>query len=216
MSPQPSNRDVLVEGALRCLQRLPPDRITSRAIATEAGANPASIAYHFGSKDDLLTEAAILGLDRWLETILDRLASQVDEEAPATLPVVAREVEATQDTHRDVIVHYVLAVARSTHDARIRHRLVEGYRRARPAVASILGLEQGQAGQDAAGLLLAMFHGVMIQRMLDDTLMVPGERMTAALERLGQLLQQEPAAGSPQGGSHGGRTRTGGRAQPSS
>jgi AcrR family transcriptional regulator len=66
VSPQRSNRDALLEGALRCLERLPPERITARTIAAESGANPASIAYHFGSKDNLITEAAITGLDRWL------------------------------------------------------------------------------------------------------------------------------------------------------
>lgn len=80
----------------------------------------------------------------------------------------------------------------------------------------MLGLEDDRAGQDAAGLLLAMFHGVMIQGLLDDTPTLPGERMTLAPARLGALLQQEPAGGSPQGGSHGGGARGGGRAQPGS
>src|ERR687894_2566488 len=78
MSPQPSNRGALLEGALRCLERLPPERITARAIAEESGANLASIAYHFESKDNLVTEAVIEGLDRWLADVaagLDDLAS---------------------------------------------------------------------------------------------------------------------------------------------
>src|SRR5919106_6153791 len=57
VSPQRSNRSRLVEGTLRCLERLPPERITARAIAKESGANLASITYHFGSKDALVTEA---------------------------------------------------------------------------------------------------------------------------------------------------------------
>ena len=49
MSPQRSNRQVLLEGALRCVERLPAERITARVIADESGANAASIVYHFGS-----------------------------------------------------------------------------------------------------------------------------------------------------------------------
>lgn len=64
VSPQRSNRDQLVDGALRCLERLPADRVTARVIAYESGANLASIGYHFGSKDDLVTAAVIEGLDR--------------------------------------------------------------------------------------------------------------------------------------------------------
>ena len=73
MSPQRSNRSQLLEGTLRCLERLPPERVTARAIAAESGANIASIAYHFGSKDELVTEAVIAGLDRWLEEIAGAL-----------------------------------------------------------------------------------------------------------------------------------------------
>lgn len=188
MSPQRSNRDVLIEGALRCLERLPPDRITSRAIAQEAGANPASIAYHFGSKDELVTEAAVLGLDRWLEFVLDLLAPVAVGEPHARLEAVARAVEATQESRRGVLVNYVLAVALAIHDARVRRRLVEGYQRALPAVASMLGLEPDQPGQDAAGLMLAMFHGLMIQGLLDRDLTVSGDRMFVALARVRKLL----------------------------
>jgi len=69
VSPQRSNRRQLIEGTLRCIERLPSERITTRAIAEESDANVASIAYHFGSKDDLVTEAVVEGLDRWLEEI---------------------------------------------------------------------------------------------------------------------------------------------------
>jgi DNA-binding transcriptional regulator YbjK len=61
LSPQRSNREQLLDGALCCLERLPAERITARAIAEESGANLASIAYHFGSKDGLVTAAVIEG-----------------------------------------------------------------------------------------------------------------------------------------------------------
>src|SRR5918998_3796612 len=83
MSPQRSNRANLIEGTLRCLERLPPERVTARAIAAESGANLASISYHFGSKDELVTEAVIAGLDRWLAEIarrLDELGARAPEE----------------------------------------------------------------------------------------------------------------------------------------
>jgi hypothetical protein len=44
MSPQRSNRARLIEGTLRCLERLPHERITARVIAAESGANLASIS----------------------------------------------------------------------------------------------------------------------------------------------------------------------------
>lgn len=82
MSPQRSNRSNLVEGTLRCLERLPPERVTAREIAKESRANLASIAYHFGTKDDLVTEAAIAGLDRWLDEIAAGLGD-LESQKPA-------------------------------------------------------------------------------------------------------------------------------------
>lgn len=99
MSPQRSNRANLLEGTLRCLERLPPERVTARAIAEESGANLASITYHFGSKDKLVTEAAITGLDRWLEEIDDRLGKLAEQEPTARFRRALEVVETTRRRH---------------------------------------------------------------------------------------------------------------------
>src|SRR5918997_6511709 len=97
--PQRSNRSQLIEGALRCLERLPPERVTARAIAEQSGANVASIVYHFGSKDNLVTEAVIEGLDRWLVEITAALA-ELDRPDPADRYRRAGEViEASRQRH---------------------------------------------------------------------------------------------------------------------
>src|SRR5713226_5032637 len=57
---QPSHRDQLVKGAIKCLQTKGYARTTARDIAAASGANLASIGYHFGSKEALLNEAMIL------------------------------------------------------------------------------------------------------------------------------------------------------------
>jgi len=118
---QPSNRGKLLDATLRCFDRLPLDRITVRAIAAEAGANPASIIYHFGSRDALLSAAAVEGLDRWLVELASELGSISGDDT---------------------------------------------------------------AGADAAGLLLAMFHGMLVQTMLDDRLAIDGARLEAGLARM--------------------------------
>src|ERR687896_474154 len=111
MSPQPSNRAVLLEGALRCLERLPPERITARAIAAESGANLASIAYHFGSKDRLVTEAVIEGLDRWLAEI-ERGMGGIAGGRPAERLRRALEVmEATRRDHTGLARAFLTAFA---------------------------------------------------------------------------------------------------------
>ena len=170
MSPQHSNRQVLLDGTLRCLERLPPERVTARAIAAESGANLASIAYHFGSKDELVTAAVIEGLDRWLAAVEEQLAGLPDGRIDRAAEVL--DISA----HRALAGHFVGALARAQHEPAVRERLADGFARARPAVARVLGVDA-----DTGALALAMFHGLLLQALLGAP--IEGERLRAALER---------------------------------
>lgn len=185
---QPSNREKLLEATLRCFDQLPLDKITVRAIATEAAANPASVIYHFGSRDALLSAAAVEGLDRWLAELAAELqsVSADDPGAHAGPPLmqVAAMVAATRTARAPLTRAYVTAVAMSLHDAAVRRTLAGGFRRARPALATVLGLGDDLTGHDAAGLLLAMFHGMLVQTVLDDDLAIDGPRLDAGLARV--------------------------------
>ncbi|MFI6484461.1 TetR/AcrR family transcriptional regulator [Nonomuraea sp. NPDC050663] len=185
MSPQRSNRLALIEGALRCLERLPPERITARVIAEESGANAASISYHFGSKDDLITEAVILGLDRWLSRIAAELTA-VSE--PDRLRQAGDLLEMSR--HSGLAAHLLTSLAKAQHDERVRGLLAEGFARTRPALAAVLGLGDDLAGHDAAGLVLAMFNGLLFQSLLDPALAPEGARMRQAQARLRTALPQ--------------------------
>jgi AcrR family transcriptional regulator len=188
VSPQHSNRANLIAGTLRCLERLPPERITARAIAKESGANLASIAYHFGSKDDLVTEAAIEGLDRWLVEI-DAGLDDLPERAPtARFRRAFDAVETSRRCHTGLARNYVAALAKGQHDPRLRETLAEGFRHSRPNVAAVLGLGDDQAGLDAAGLVLSLFHGLLLQVLLDPALAIEGKRMERAQTRLLRVL----------------------------
>jgi len=189
VSPQHSNRSRLIDGTLRCLERLPPERITARAIAAESGANLASITYHFGSKDNLVTEAVIEGLDRWLADIASGLDDLPSHAPPARFRRAAEVIETGRQRHTGLAKNFVGALAKARHDPRIRKMLAAGFRRSRPKVASVLGLGSDQAGEDAGGLVLALFYGLLLQVLLDPALAVDGDRMKRAQARLRRVLQ---------------------------
>jgi AcrR family transcriptional regulator len=191
VSPQPSNRSHLIEGTLRCLERLPPEQVTARAIAAESGANLASISYHFGSKDNLVTTAVIEGLDRWLEDIARGMEDLGQLPPPLRFRRAAEVVESTRLRHTGLARNFLGALAKAQHDARVRELLVEGFRRSRVNVADVLGLGSDQAGIDAGGLVLALFNGVLFQALLDDDLAIEGERMVRAQARLGTVLPDQ-------------------------
>jgi AcrR family transcriptional regulator len=188
MSPQRSNRAKLIDGTLRCLEQLPLERVTARAITEESGANLASISYHFGSKDALVTEAVIEGLDRWLAEISAALG-ELGEQDPAQRYARANEAIATsRRRHAGLARNFIGALAKAQHDQRIRQLLADGFRRTRPEVAELLGLGADQAGEDAAGLTLALFNGLLFQALLDPDLAIEGDRMQRAQRRLRLVL----------------------------
>jgi AcrR family transcriptional regulator len=184
VSPQRSNRSQLIEGTLRCLERLPPEQVTAREITAESGANLASIAYHFGSKDDLVTTAVIEGLDRWLAEVDRALAAVPDRRFLRAAEVI----EHTRRRHEGLARHFLGALARTQHDARVRELLTEGFRHTRPNLAAVLGLGDDQAGLDAAGLVHSMFVGLLFQQLLDPELGIEGDRLEDAAVRLSRVL----------------------------
>jgi AcrR family transcriptional regulator len=193
LSPQRSNRSNLLEGTIRCLERLPPERVTARAIAEESGANIASITYHFGSKDDLVTEAVVAGLDRWLAEIADALGDLERFKPSERLRRAYAAVDATRRRHSGLARNFMGALARAQHDDRIRATLAEGFRRTRPRVASLLGLGTDQGGEDAAGLVHSIFTGLLFQELLDPSLAIEGKRMEHAQARLRTILPASPS-----------------------
>lgn len=191
MSPQRSNRSNLIEGTLRCLERLPPERITARVIAEESGANLASITYHFGSKDNLVTEAVIEGLDRWLADVASGLDDLPSQEPVARFRRAFEVVTTSRERNTGLAKNFISALAKAQHDARIRELLAAGFRRTRPNVAGLLGLGDDQAGRDAAGLVLALFNGLLFQVLLDPVLAIDGDRMEQAQTRLLRVLPDQ-------------------------
>jgi hypothetical protein len=70
----------------------------------------------------------------------------------------------------------------------VRAALAEGFRRTRPRVASLLGLGEDQAGEDAAALVHSIFTGLLFQALLDPDLAIEGPRMSRAQARLRTVL----------------------------
>jgi AcrR family transcriptional regulator len=192
LSPQRSNRSNLIDGTLRCLERLPPERITARAIAQESGANLASIAYHFGSKDSLVTEAVVEGLDRWLDEITTALGDLASEEPAARYKRAGEVIETSRRRHTGLARNFIGALAKAQHDGRVRETLAAGFSRTRPAVAALLGLGTDQAGEDAGGLVLALFNGLLFQTLLDPALAIEGGRLKRAQVRFLRVLPERP------------------------
>ncbi|MGZ8808624.1 MAG: hypothetical protein ACXWZ0_16815, partial [Mycobacterium sp.] len=124
------------------------------------------------------------GLDRWLVEI-ERALGNIEPASPAERFRKANAVvEQMRQNHGGLGRSFVAALAMAQHDPVVRDQLAEGFRRTRPAVARLFGLGDDRAGNDAAGLALAMFYGQLLQVQADADLAVTGARFDRALRRL--------------------------------
>lgn len=125
------HREQLLEGAKRCLYERGYARTTARDIVTASGTNLASIGYHFGSKDALLTAAMIEAMNEWgdeLERaiVVDPGASPLDRLAA----VWAGAAESVAN-HRPLWAASIDLLTQIDHQPELRERLaaaIEGGR----------------------------------------------------------------------------------------
>jgi AcrR family transcriptional regulator len=183
MSPQVSNRQALLEGALRCIEQNGYGDLSTRDIARAANANVASIAYHFGSKDALMAEALAEGFRRWLAEFAAEVArTGATDDEETLIQSAVRALGQSMDSHRGMAQAFIAALSRAPHDEHLRDILGASYRESRTGLAALLGLSEDKHGQLQAGVLIAIFDGLLIQWLIDP------EQGTRDLAQLPTLL----------------------------
>jgi AcrR family transcriptional regulator len=187
MSPQHSNREILIDGALRCIEEKPSGSITARDISAASGANLASIVYHFGSKEALIAHAMEEGFNRW-QAELAAAMGDVGSDTPAErMGKVVGYLQIEAKRHQGLTNAFLAALARAPHDSELRGVLARAYAASRKSVAALLGLGEGPAAIDAAALLLATFDGLLLQALMDEARPVEAAAIWRGMKRLSEL-----------------------------
>jgi len=142
-----ATRAKLLQGTLACLRSRGMAGTTSRDIAAAAGVNVAAITYHYGSKDELVSQALLQAVRAWLEPARQVLARAG---APAAIAVEAIELlRRSFDEASELLPAYFEALLQAPRRASLRQ-----------GVEQLLGelrvlLRAGMQRQQAAGLLPA-------------------------------------------------------------
>jgi AcrR family transcriptional regulator len=200
--PQLSHREQLLQGALVCLQEKGYARTTARDIAAAAGANLASIGYHFGSKEGLLNEAVAYSCEEWTRAIGEAAFAAPDA---SPLERLGRSWEAmlgSFEKHRLLLVAFVEAMAQVERSDELRARMAALYRDVRDAVANMvrasLGNEAVEMGADprvVASFLIAVCDGLVLQWLLDPAETPDAEQLNTSLgvalfQAIGDMREQ--------------------------
>jgi AcrR family transcriptional regulator len=158
----------LLAATRRCIGRRGLAATTSRDIAAEAGANLASITYHFGSKDELVARALLDGLREWLAPALAVLGGAGD---PAVRTVAGvQALLATYEAHADDAAAYLQALAHASQSPELRSGVVELWGELRGLLAADVramqeaGTVGAWADPDAmAAVIVAVANGLVLQ-----------------------------------------------------
>ena len=117
--------------------RRPSGHTASYTVVAASGANQASIIYHFGSKEQLLTQALLDLNAEWGDLLFAVLADPDDEKAGPERRW-ARIIESIRE-HRELWFVNFESVSYLQHDETIRKINAEGQRQARITLANTFG-----------------------------------------------------------------------------
>jgi AcrR family transcriptional regulator len=201
---QISRREDLIEGAIQCLQTKGFAQTSARDIAAASGAGLASIGYHFGSKEALLSKALIRTFGEWVRRT-GEITLAAEEASPlerlATSLVAARE---SFEEWRLLLVSFVDAMAQAARSDELRTQMAPLYREGRRAVADIvrasLGKEAARLRADpevVASFLIAVIDGFVLQWLLDPDETPSGEHLVTALRDVMALALDHGAVPGP-------------------
>jgi len=182
-------RGKLLAAARRCITLDGLAGTTSRDIASAAGANLGAITYHFGSKEELVAQALLEGLQGWLAPTMAVLASDVDPAIRATHAICT--LMTTFEEHKHEAPGYLQALVEAPRIPPLHDGVVRLWGEFRSLLATqIIGMQQHRALEDwvdpdaMAGVLIAIANGLVLQATVDPE----GPSVEAMAGQFGLLL----------------------------
>jgi AcrR family transcriptional regulator len=166
------HRELLLSAARRCLEQRGYARTTARDLVAESGTNLASIGYHFGSKEALLTEALMGAFAEYTDKLL-ALAPVSPGEADPLGQLRRAWTVMTEEfaTMRPLLVASFEAMAQAERNPQLRAQLADGYERLRATIATaIAGMVPdlpSDRARSVASFMILVCDGLIVQWLLD-------------------------------------------------
>jgi len=185
------HKELLLEGAIECLQERGYAHATARDIVAASGTNLASIGYHYGSKERLLNAAVVEAVRRWLGPLVAMAAEQTDADPLGRLRLTFAAAFDSMEENRALVAGCLEAWAQLPRSEDLRREMSDLYEDFRLAISQITrrafaaGTPDGgsQVDSDAlATLVIAAFDGLLIRWQLDPESMKDASRLVAALD----------------------------------
>lgn len=192
------HRERLLAGARRCLFERGYARTTARDIVAASGTNLASIGYHFGSKEALLSAAMIEAIDEWGEELKGALITDADVGSMDPIErfesIWTRVIESFE-AHRPLWVATFEAFVQAQHSPELREQLAAGHEEARFGLAALFqGTDESmvdeRVAQTVGSFYVALMSGLITQWLLDAQRAPSGGAMAEALRTIVASVQR--------------------------
>jgi AcrR family transcriptional regulator len=185
------HREKLLAGAKRCLYERGYAHTTARDIVAASGTNLASIGYHFGSKEALLTAAMIEAIDEWGEELGRILATGTDANAG---PIERNEAIWTRviesfEAHRPLWVATFEAFMAAQRSPELREQLAAGQEEGRFGLAALFQSMNESAvdertARTVGSFYVALMSGLIVQWLVDPERAPSGRALAEALRTI--------------------------------
>lgn len=179
-----ANKAALIEAAKQLIGERGYAGTSVRGLVAASGTNLAAVNYHYGSRDQLLTEAVLESFLEWT----DRLgrAARADPEAGPVEQILAsvRAMLGDFAETEPMFASFVEAVLQARRSPELRGQLAEHYAEQRRRVGELVIAGQGDLQipvrmvEVIASLLIAVTDGLLLQSVLDPEAVPTGEELT--------------------------------------
>jgi AcrR family transcriptional regulator len=188
------HREDLLEGAKKCLLEIGYANTTARDIVAASGTNLASIGYHFGSKEALMTQAIIELLGDWGEKFAQPATDTGVGYRERFRSVWSNLIEALESNPQLALASF----ENFTHSARqpeLGAIVAEGQERGRIAFGEDFSDPRQPADEKTqhavGGVMLAITSGLIAQRLLDPKRSPGADEILLAFEYVAGALARE-------------------------
>ena len=184
------HREDLLEGAKRCLLEKGFVRTTARDIVKESGTNLASIGYHYGSKDALLTQAFVELIQEWGEKFDPESAREVEPGGSVERfrSVWARMLESFED-FRPLWAASMEIATQGDRVPELRDLMAKAQIEGRSGLVAMFTGRDEETLDDATvkslgGFYQALLNGLMVQWLFDPASATTADALTEGLRRV--------------------------------
>jgi AcrR family transcriptional regulator len=191
---KPTSKDRLLDGALRCIAQRGYAATSSRDIAKAAGANVASINYHFGSKDALVNAALGQCFGMWNQRVEEAFVAAAGLGPSDQLAAILRGAIDSFAEFRSSVHACIESYAPALRSDELRERMAAGYANVRESAVRLATEHMQNVGMPApdnlaaiTSVLMAVCDGLMLQWIADPETTPNADETLNALSALGAL-----------------------------